>query len=770
MQYVNRARVPPPEGIQNFNLQENSEKMLNFLQISPERRAQTRVPESFSSGQSSGALSALHELFHGRCAFCESESDDVGLHFFRPISGAEPQQRSMDAHIYYAWLAYAWQNLYLACPRCNRHANNYFPVRGKRAPIPSADQFMSYLQSGSGLWPDWPPKENPLLLDPCKAQSFFTHFTVQNDGVIVAVSESGRETISTYDLNRESLVRQRAKRFGEYLGGIVEAINTRSLIQLKRYFRFVDLEYGGGWYLLLRRIAERLGTRKGPKPVLSPTRIVRVFLPLLKEPQGFDWLLDAIGESRREEPLSDDAYSYAKSSVEPLSSLHSARFHHFKSLEEITLTVPPAPYKTGETPIAPAVLILGENATGKSSLLEGIALALTTEAARKRLSLKWRSYVLDPKYMGGSTGRESRVGRVDIVSSGQATLSLTLQNGGYQIHRENGFNLGPVFAYGAFRHYQHKKRLFVPDHPVRNLFDGNLLGNPQAWLLTLEDDHFNMVIRALREVLAIEGEFDVVERDKKAQECLIVTSMTKQTGDIITIRTPLSIVSSGFRSVLGMVCDIMAGLMNPDVNPGFTTLETARGVVLIDEIEAHLHPRWKMQIMNGLRKALPGLTFIVTTHDPLCLRGMRDGEVVVLQRVINDDISIESEFPTVVQTLTALPHLSTMRVDQLLTSDFFQLYSTVEPKVNQQMAHVADLIAKMQQAIPLNDEEKRVMSAFEEDIAAAMPVGTSEAHRLVQEAVADYLKQRHAKSAPEMGELRISTREKIVDILRRVLQ
>ncbi|MNC38187.1 hypothetical protein D3C75_867800 [compost metagenome] len=279
-----------------------------------------------------------------------------------------------------------------------------------------------------------------------------------------------------------------------------------------------------------------------------------------------------------------------------------------------------------------------------------------------------------------------------------------------------------------------------------------------------------MVIRALREVLAIEGEFDVVERDKKAQECLIVTSMTKQTGDIITIRTPLSIVSSGFRSVLGMVCDIMAGLMNPDVNPGFTTLETARGVVLIDEIEAHLHPRWKMQIMNGLRKALPGLTFIVTTHDPLCLRGMRDGEVVVLQRVINDDISIESEFPTVVQTLTALPHLSIMRVDQLLTSDFFQLYSTVEPKVNQQMAHVADLIAKMQQAIPLNDEEKRVMSAFEEDIAAAMPVGTSEAHRLVQEAVADYLKQRHAKSAPEMGELRISTREKIVDILRRVLQ
>lgn len=769
MQYVNRSRVPPPQGIQNFNLLENSEKMLNFLQISPGRRAQTRVPESFSSGSSSETLPALHELFQGRCAFCESESDEAGLHFFRPINGAEPQQNMVDAHIYYAWLAYAWQNLYLACTQCNRHAGNYFPVRGKRAPIPSAETFMNYLQSGSGLWPDWPPKEKALLVDPCKAQSFFTHFTMQNDGLMVAVSESGRETIRTYGLNRESLVRQRARRFGEYLGGMAEAIDTKSLTQLTRYFRFAELEYGGGWYLLLRRIAERLGTRKGPKPVLSPARIVRVFLPLLKEAEGFNWFMDAIGETRTEEPLTDEAHSSAKNTVESFLTLHSVRLHHFKSLEEITLTIPPAPHHAGETPIAPAVLILGENATGKSSILEGVALALTTESARKKLALKWRSYVLDAAYMGGSPGKKPGVGRVDIVSSAQTMLRMAFQNGGYKISRDNGFNLGPVFAYGAFRHFQHKRRLFVPDHPVRNLFDGNLLGNPQIWLLTLEEDRFNMVIRALREVLAIEGEFDVVERNQDAQECFIVTSMPKPEGDFITIRTPLSIVSSGFRSVLAMVCDIMAGLMNPEVNPGFTTLETARGVVLIDEIEAHLHPRWKMQIMNGLRKALPGLTFIVTTHDPLCLRGMRDGEVVVLQRVVNDDDSIESEFPTIVQTLTELPHLSTMHVDQLLTSDFFQLYSTVEPKINQHMAHVADLLTKSQQAIPLNNEEKRVLAAFEKDIAAAMPVGTSEAHRLVQEAVADYLKQRHVKSASEISELRINTREKIVNILRQVL-
>ncbi|VDR26147.1 Predicted ATP-binding protein involved in virulence [Raoultella terrigena] len=42
--------------------------------------------------------------------------------------------------------------------------------------------------------------------------------------------------------------------------------------------------------------------------------------------------------------------------------------------------------------------------------------------------------------------------------------------------------------------------------------------------------------------------------------------------------------------MLAMVCDIMAGLMNPEYNPTFGTLDSALGVVLIDEVEAHLHP------------------------------------------------------------------------------------------------------------------------------------------------------------------------------------
>lgn len=88
--------------------------------------------------------------------------------------------------------------------------------------------------------------------------------------------------------------------------------------------------------------------------------------------------------------------------------------------------------------------------------------------------------------MGGGPGQDSDIAHVSIRSSEQQLLNMTLKNGSYEILSEPGFNVGPVFAYGAFRHYQHKRRRYTVDHPVRNLFDGNLLGNPQTWLLGLE--------------------------------------------------------------------------------------------------------------------------------------------------------------------------------------------------------------------------------------------------------------------------------------------
>ena len=111
-----------------------------------------------------------------------------------------------------------------------------------------------------------------------------------------------------------------------------------------------------------------------------------------------------------------------------------------------------------------------------------------------------------------------------------------------------------------------------------------------------------------------------------------------------------------------------------------SNLETAHGVVLVDEIETHLHPRWKMRVMSSLREAFPRIQFIVTTHDPLCVRGMDDGEVIVLVR---------NELGGII-TLADLPDVSGMRSEQLLTSEYFGLSSTIDPDVQLEIARLAE--------------------------------------------------------------------------------
>lgn len=82
---------------------------------------------------------------------------------------------------------------------------------------------------------------------------------------------------------------------------------------------------------------------------------------------------------------------------------------------------------------------------------------------------------------------------------------------------------------------------------------------------------------------------------------------------------PFNLLSDGVRCTLAMVMEIAfrCYLLNPHLGedaPGMT-----KGVVLIDEIDLHLHPSWQTHIINDLRNAFPQIQFIVTTHAPLVI-------------------------------------------------------------------------------------------------------------------------------------------------------
>jgi hypothetical protein len=198
-----------------------------------------------------------------------------------------------------------------------------------------------------------------------------------------------------------------------------------------------------------------------------------------------------------------------------------------------------------------------------------------------------------------------------------------------------------------------------------------------------------------------------------------------------------------------MVVDMMRGLLSE-----WDNLEFACGAVIIDEIENHLHPRWKMRVMRALRDAMPRVQFIVSTHDPLCLRGMRTGEVQVLYR--NKDGQIRS--------VENLPDITALRVDQILTSDYFGLSSSEDP----QQMELLEKIAKYA-AIPenqLTQEERWGRDRALEEYGGIPYIGSSLDRHIVAEAIT-----RHIRMEPDLSvDQRISVRENSVEDILQVLQ
>lgn len=94
--------------------------------------------------------------------------------------------------------------------------------------------------------------------------------------------------------------------------------------------------------------------------------------------------------------------------------------------------------------------------------------------------------------------------------------------------------------------------------------------------------------------------------------------------------TPFEHLSDGQRTMLGLFCDLArrAAILNPHLE-GNASAETA-GVVLIDELDLHLHPKWQRRIIEDLRRTFPKIQFICTTHSPFLIQSLRSGEELIL--------------------------------------------------------------------------------------------------------------------------------------------
>lgn len=98
-------------------------------------------------------------------------------------------------------------------------------------------------------------------------------------------------------------------------------------------------------------------------------------------------------------------------------------------------------------------------------------------------------------------------------------------------------------------------------------------------------------------------------------------------------RLPVDILSDGIRNMIGLVADIAhrAARLNPHLQER-AAVETA-GIVLVDEVEMHLHPEWQQVVLRSLQAAFPLVQFIVTTDSPQVLTTVSKENI----RVLNQD-------------------------------------------------------------------------------------------------------------------------------------
>jgi hypothetical protein len=255
---------------------------------------------------------------------------------------------------------------------------------------------------------------------------------------------------------------------------------------------------------------------------------------------------------------------------------------------------------------------------------------------------------------------------------------------------------------------------------VDNLFDPFLpLIDAEKWLLGLDETAFNRAALVLKDLLVLDKD-TLLDREEGGVK--LVASASK---------VALMDLSDGYQSAIALTIDILQAFS--EIWP---KMEDAEGIVLLDEIGAHLHPRWQMRIVASLRKALPGVQFVATTHDPLCLRGLAEGEIVVMRREPNGRI---------VQ-LSNLPDPGEFRVDQLLTHRFFGLLDTFDPELEKLYDEYYHL--KVLGEEHLEPEQKARLQVLRGDLKNRKLLGATRREELIYEAIDDSLAREHTGEGP----------------------
>lgn len=284
------------------------------------------------------------------------------------------------------------------------------------------------------------------------------------------------------------------------------------------------------------------------------------------------------------------------------------------------------------------IVFIGPNGVGKSTLLRSLALALRdcndpSIWPNNSLSRDWirragtNESAISEASITVTTDTDERI--VTKIRCGDATTFIQDEDS-ISHHYQ-------IYGYGCRRSSQSgNSKLSTSLGPkdgaaIATLFDTDaVVTDVESWLIRLDGDRqkdplseliYQAVIGALKNLLSIED--------------ISIHSQRMWVKEFDKCFANLSCLSDGYFTSMTWIVDMIARwtetARRQSIRFGDNFLAEMTGVVLIDELDLHLHPQWQLEVINRMRTSFPKMTFFATTHNPLTLIGARSSEIHVLE-------------------------------------------------------------------------------------------------------------------------------------------
>jgi predicted ATP-binding protein involved in virulence len=353
---------------------------------------------------------------------------------------------------------------------------------------------------------------------------------------------------------------------------------------------------------------------------------------------------------------------------------------------------------------ASCTVIVGDNATGKTALLRSIAIGLCDEASAAGLMKE-----SDEGYIRRGCADASI--KLDLKNPSHWSKGFRIKTsidkkgrrrGSFdRLRQRTGFWNRPfpwdelfIAAYGADRGVAGTGDIagYSPINAVYNLFNyAEGLQNPELMLWR----HSNSA--PIEDALA---QFSQTERVHREASGIFVDGPWGQ-------HMPLRDLADGYKGAILWLTDLLGWIIAYE--PELTDLAEIQGIVLVDEIEEHMHARWQRTVIHDLRSIFPRIQFIVTTHSPIIASSIgRTGAKTDNDKLFVLELGDENRV-----TAYDHEHMKGWRMDQVLASRAFRYQvHAADNEFRQALVRGSELLAKEK----LSPTEEKELSRIKHDL------------------------------------------------------